>query len=720
MDRSITLEIKQRYLQATAQHQKGLLNEALQNYFSILRDQPNFADVYHNIAVIYSSVQKWPQAQQYYLQAIAHNPKFSSAFANLGHCFVHQELYPQAIENYQKSLSLKSDQPHLHSDLATCTLALGHTDQAQQHYLRALELVPNDTNIISRYAALQFKLNNFEAARLLFQKIVDINSNAPAAHFNLGKTLQELNLFKEALAQYMKHIALNPKDPIGYNNLANSYALLKDYKTAETHFLKLIKKFPKYSDGQFNLSLLYLSQGDYENGWHFYQARIKLAPYPLPPESISPHWQGESLKDKTVILVGEQGIGDSIQCIRYVTNLKSLGATIKVLCNKILIPLFERIPDIDAVHDLTGKVPKSDYHILMFNLPKVFTPNLASLAQYSSYLSSDPTRNDFWHNKFAHLKGLKVAICWQGNPEFKSDRWRSLPLSCFTSLSAIAGVNLVSIQKGSAGTAQIDEFLTSHTLFDCDRELNHDRDLLDTAAIIHCADLVITSCTSIAHLAGALGAPTWLLLNSHADWRWLNNRKDSPWYPSIQIYRQAQRGDWSFVFKQLETALTQLSQTRLRQIAKQSKQQQFQNIYQAATKQLEKGDYCKALPRYQHALKLHSKDTSTQSLAQLHYDLATVLLNLAQLDQAKEHLLQVIALNTDDYAAHYNLAIIYAKTNETALAIKHFHIAIDCASNNPAPYFELSSLYTDQNNAAQAQKYYHQALKLQTNNLSKN
>jgi hypothetical protein len=319
---------------------------------------------------------------------------------------------------------------------------------------------------------------------------------------------------------------------------------------AATCYEQALHLKPDYADAHLNLAYSWFFRGDLEAGWPEYEWRWKRRGFPQ-PSFRQPLWDGSSLQGQTILLFAEQGLGDTLQFIRYAPLVRQHGATVIVQCQE---PLLRLLATCAGIHRLVPEgcaLPPFDVQAPLLSLPRILRTTLATIPAKVPYLSVDPGLSTHWQRRLSDVEGFKVGIVWQGNPEQARDRRRSVPLLAFTPLAVIPGVRLVSLQKG-AGRAQLPDLADRLGLLDMTDRL---KDFADTAALISQLDLVITVDTAVAHLAGALGVPVWLALASSADWRWLLEREDSPWYPSMRLFRQSTWGDWAGVFERLTEAL---------------------------------------------------------------------------------------------------------------------------------------------------------------------
>jgi hypothetical protein len=294
--------------------------------------------------------------------------------------------------------------------------------------------------------------------------------------------------------------------------------------------------------------------GDFERGWEEYEWRWKKAKV-TPRDFPQPLWDSSALEGRTILIHTEQGLGDTLQFIRYVPLVKQRGGTVIVECPASLGQLLASCAGIDRLIASGAPLPPFDVHAPLLSLPRIFGTTLANVPAEVPYLSADPALVEYWRSELSSVAGIKIGIAWQGNPRFPADCMRSIPLTHFTPLAQVDGVRLFSLQKGT-GSAQLAAVASYLPVIDlADRLDETSGGFMDTAAVMKNLDLVVTSDTSIAHLAGALGVPVWVALALGGDWRFLVGREDSPWYPTMRLFRQTQMGDWDSVFERIAAEL---------------------------------------------------------------------------------------------------------------------------------------------------------------------
>ncbi len=362
----------------------------------------------------------------------------------------------------------------------------------------------------------------------------------PEVQFETAKALLLQGRFAESLTYHHELLRINPGDALTHNNLGIAYYRLNDDARSLHHFAEALRLRPGYAGALGNRSLVWLRQGDYERGWPEYEYRPSRRTI-----AESPAWQGEPIEGKTILVLAEQGLGDMLHFLRYAPLLRAKGAKVIVEMPKTLLPMLERSAGADAWVALGDPFPPHDMHVSLASLP------LRTKALPAPYPLAKPIRAEAWRRELSRLPGKKIGIAWQGNPKMPLDCLRSFRLRAFVPLAQVPGVTLVSLQKHFG----LDQIPTAGVpLVDWSERIDRDEPFLDTAAIMTQLDWVIVPDSVLAHLAGALGVPTWLVLSTSSDWRWGRDRGDTPWYPAMRLFRQQQLGDWDEVFGRLSSA----------------------------------------------------------------------------------------------------------------------------------------------------------------------
>ena len=433
---------------------------------------------------------------------------------------------------------------------------LGKFDEALKDFKQAIQLNSNFENAYYNMGVvlLEDYAKPIEAIEA-FKKCIFLNPKNAAAYNNMGNSLRELGKFDEAIIALNKAILIETNNAIFYNNAANVLGDLGRLDEAIEAYKKAISLRPNYSEAYFYLSLSYNLKGDLQKGLELFEWRLKKDVYPTRVPRDHLIWDGKkSILDKIFFVYEEQGLGDIIQFCRYLPLLKQKRAkvifNVKPKMHTLLRTLDEDIVFVDRDPDDNSV----DFETPLMSLPYLFNTNLNTIPSMNSYLSADHNKIILWKKRLTK-NCFKVGICWQGS-KAKIDFGRSFPLNLFEDISKLTNVELISLHKGE-GEKQIDDINFDLTVLDNDFDNGEDA-FIDTAAVMANCDLIITSDTAIAHLAGALGCPTWVVLKKIPDWRWMLDRNDSPWYPNMKLYRQKERDNWEEVFETIKKDLESL------------------------------------------------------------------------------------------------------------------------------------------------------------------
>jgi hypothetical protein len=358
----------------------------------------------------------------------------------------------------------------------------------------------------------------------------------------------------EAVASYDKAISLKPDYAESWSNRGIVLQELKRLDEALASFDKAISLKPDYAMACWNKSFLLNLKGDYPKGWELYEWRWESNASKTHKRNFTqPLWLGEaSLTGKTILIHAEQGLGDTIQFCRYVMMVKRLGARVIF---EVQPPLMALLADLEGVDELMPRgqaLPDFDYHCPLLSLPLAFKTDLDCIPASIPYLTADPSRVEQWGVRLSNT-GFKIGICWVAG--YKGNKGRSIPIECFYGLSRMPGVRLISLHKGD-GEKDLESLPEGMVVETLGAEFDGDAAFMDTAAVMQCCDLVITNDTSVAHLSGALGVQTWVALKFVPDWRWMLDRNDSPWYPTMTLFRQRLIDEWDEVFREIESTVT--------------------------------------------------------------------------------------------------------------------------------------------------------------------
>jgi Tfp pilus assembly protein PilF len=480
-----------------------------------------------------------------------------------GVALVNLEKYPEALASFDHALKLAPGTAPTYLWRGRAHAQLGQLDAAIDDFDRALKLAPTEFEAHLQRGIALARLERSEESLGSFDEAVRLDRNNADALNNRGAVLVRLSRPAEALDDFVNAVRCKPDYADAYTNLGNTQKGLGRYREALQSFDTALSLKPDDAMAIWSKAVLKLAMGALRDGWPLYEARLRLETNPLQPLKPGTRWSGgESLEGRALLVYAEQGLGDTLQFCRYIAPLEALGARVVFEVQPVLKKL---LGSLEMRGTLVGRGepwPPIDLHTPLGSLPLAFGTELGSIPGGVPYLKVGPRAVSRWQERLAAVPGLKVGINWHGNPEAEKRaalQARSFPLAAAAPLSRLPQVSLVSLQKG-AGAEQIAQvgFGGAMVQLTDPNFMGPDEIAEETAAIMMGLDLVITADTAIAHLAGALGVPVWVVLQSVPDWRWLIDRSDSPWYPSMRLFRQLRSGDWPEVFERVANELTAL------------------------------------------------------------------------------------------------------------------------------------------------------------------
>lgn len=507
----------------------------------------------------------------YFEDAVRREPNAPGPLNHLGKALIDGGRVQEAVEILLKAMSMKIDYAPAHTTLGIAFTELGMLDEALQCHITARMLDNEDIYGLNKLADVYVKQRDFDKAHEVYQRVIEIAPNDPNSHLKLGSSLfSHQDRYDEAMALFNHALTLNPTHAITYNNIG---AIMYDHGLIEEGMENMARALalrPNYHTVRHNYGFAQLLKGNLKEGWANHEVRTQLSErkkvYATSHKlfNVIPKWDGkESLQDKYILLMHEQGYGDAIQFLRFAKDLQNQGARVAVFVVDALKRLFGSMEPPVKLVGFTEFLPKCDFAYLMMSLPHALgVDTVEQIPGYQHYLSALPEDVEKWGQRLAQRidelhagkttrPRLKVGLVWAGNPEHAGDRKRSIPVNALGPLLDMQDVQFVSLQKSDKKIEryQLGNETRIITLVDeCE-------DFADTAGIIANLDLVVSVDTSVLHLAGALGAPAWALLANVPDWRWLEHRSDSPWYPGMRLIRQANNFDWTDVIEEVKKGL---------------------------------------------------------------------------------------------------------------------------------------------------------------------
>ena len=551
-------------------HQSGRLQDAATIYQRILSINAQHFEVLQLLATIHGQSGNHGAALALYDEAIKVNRWCANVFNNRGVALYALGRFDEAVSSFDEAIRIEPGIADVVYHRGNALKKLKRLSEALESYDEVIRIKSDHADaFVNRGIVLQ-ELRRLDDALVSCDEAARLKPNFALAMVIRGNILHELERYVEALQSYDQAIRINPELPGAFNNRGNLLRDLKHFDLAMESFDRALQIKPDYADARWNKSHLLLQMGDFVGGWEGYESRLKrdvskkfyLSGPQLP-------WRGQIDADERCILIQcEQGLGDSIQFARYVPMVERLVAKVVLVVQRPLVSIMATLSPSVVIVAQGDPIPEFDSHCPLMSLPYVFASTLSSLPNDIPYLSPDPEKTVRWREKLSRSEGLKVGLCWNGGfrPN-QPDLWavneqRNVPLKTFAAFLQHREVDFFSLQKGDPAESEIrgreHEFWPEGNFFNYTEELH---DFSDTAALIETLDLVIAVDTSTAHLAGALGKPVWLLNRYNTCWRWLEDREDSPWYPSLRLFRQDESRDWGPVLHRVSEELEQLVKT---------------------------------------------------------------------------------------------------------------------------------------------------------------
>jgi Tfp pilus assembly protein PilF len=496
----------------------GRHEEARRCYWQALQLHANFPDARNNLGVTLQAQGDLEGAVHQYRQALVLNPSLVDAHLNLGTALTKLDRYDEALACYEQALSLDPNSADAHFNAGNAMTAKGDSAAAIVHFRRALELRPDFAN----------------------------------AHVNLGSAGGKLGDYAEAEQHYRRAVALKP-NPTNLVCVGGSLGAQGRLDEEEVFYRRALELDPHYVDAHQNLAWTLLKRGDYAQGWAEYAKRWRPHDYAAIAIEGVPEWHGEPLEGRTILLVGDQGFGDQLQFVRFASELAKLGATVDVCVREPLLPLTRGVAGVHRAWSSGKAEGRYDFWAPLMSVPSCIGTELSTVPADVPYLFADEAKVEMWRERVDKAAGSrrKIGLVWASSPTFGNDRYRSMRFEDLAPLAKVEDVAWFSLQKGPS-QAQLADTPNDAEPRDFTAELH---DFSDTAALVMNLDLVIAVDTGVAHLTGALGKPVWVMLPANSDWRWLEHRSDSPWYPNARLFRQSVLGDWAPVVDSVAEAL---------------------------------------------------------------------------------------------------------------------------------------------------------------------
>ena len=529
---------------AVAAYKNGDWTAARHLCRQILEKKPGDADALHLLGLIAAQSGEKENAVHLLRRALELKRGDPILHVNLANALAEIREYTQARGHYEQALALAPGYATAHVGLGHVLAELGQSGMAEENYKTAIDKNPHNADLHYNYANLLSDSGRWHEAVDHYEQAIALRPEFVEAFNNYGMALADLERYETAVAAYRRAIALDAEFADAHNNLGIALAATGNYAEAVSAYQKAIAIAPDYVDANWNLALCQLVLGDFARGWKGFEWRWKHPSFDkFWRDFPQPYWLGQQdLTGKTILLHSEQGLGDTLQFCRYARLLAARSARVIMEVQPSLAALLSGLEGAARVIPRGGELPAFDFHCSMMSLPLAFATDLNTIPADVPYLRSSTGVSATWKGRLGAKTKPRIGIVWSGNPAQSNDRNRSMLFSQILPLID-SSFEWISLQKGVRETDAA--LLKSRADI---RHLGDDlEDFADTAGLVDNLDLVISACTSVAHLAGAMGKPVWILLPYNADWRWLLDREDSPWYPDARLFRQPAIGDWAGV-----------------------------------------------------------------------------------------------------------------------------------------------------------------------------
>ncbi len=548
--------------------QQQRYDEAVELLLDAVADNPENPDRYDMLGEAYKAVGRFENAAGAFARALEIRPDHESARIHLGYVRLKQKRYKDSATLFNDALHANPKDVSACLGLAcTCSETFQH-EMALRLYSFARDL--DHSSYVPLYGMGQAYagLGKFGEAEKYLRKALELSPENSSLESNLGAVLKEQGKKAEAFLAYQAALAHNPQNATAAFGLGGWYWLDQDYGEAKRWHERAIALEPDAASAHANLAMILLMEGDFRRGWEEYEWRFKISD---PAQSVDnrtfhkPLWDGSPFPGRTLLIQSEQGAGDMIQFCRYMPMVKALGGSVVLECAPRLTRLLQDLPGVDQLVPRMEAPPVPfDLYLPLLSSPKFFSDSIDKIPAQIPYLFPEQPLIEATRHRIPGA-GLKVGLCWQGNRTYKHDASRSIPLQELFPLFDISGITFFSLQKGE-GSEDLQLLPSKYEVLDLGACLDNGGDaFVETAAAMYHLDLVISSDTAIPHLAGALGIPVWVILAHTPEWRWMFDRDDSPWYPTMKLFRQRAPGDWKGVIKSVGDKLCSLTQREPRQ-----------------------------------------------------------------------------------------------------------------------------------------------------------
>ena len=575
-------------------HQQGRSIDGLRLVAAALKARPGSVDVLTSYGVILDALKRHEEALESFDRALAQHADDAIIHYNRGNALKGLGRYEDALASYDRALALAPDLGPAHHNRGSTYAVLNRNDEALASFDKALSLTlgragikiadgislaaselsgeprerldkalaadPNSAEMLNNRGQVLNRLRRYDEAIASFDRSLALRHDQSDALCHRGEALAAIDRFDDALADFAQALRIDPNCSDAHLKRGNALYALNRTDEALRSFTAALAIMPESAEANFNEALSRLCLGDFRRGWQKYEYRWERAEFAKErPTYPRPMWRGEkNLQNKTILLVAEQGLGDTIQFARYTPMVAALGAKVLLGVRPSLTALMATVPGVSQVYGGGEVLPEFDLYCPLLSLPLAFETELATIPSRVPYIRPPEDRIAKWRERLPQNGRLRIGICWAGIAGHQNNRRRSIPIERFATILSVPGIDFVNLQKEVGGAEAA--ILSEHGVNQLGQEFT---DFADTAAVVAMLDLVISVDTSVAHLAGAMAKAVGVLIPFSPDFRWMLDRTDSPWYPTMRLFRQSAPGDWHGPLARMHQELTSLARRRV-------------------------------------------------------------------------------------------------------------------------------------------------------------
>lgn len=536
---------------ANCLYQLNQTDAAIDSMKRAIKLNPANADFYCNLGIFLRKQKRSADALDCYQQALKLNPQDPDIWFNRGNVLRDLNLDSDAVDSYRQTLARNPHHPAAWNNLGQALRRLGQFEEAEKAFEQALETASTSPDCLYDQGLALYNLRRHVEALACLEQVQKQQPERLEASFDISHVLVDMGRADEALAKLEQRLKETPDHPDVHFHIGKVLMGMGRYPQALAEFTHIRTRSPDHAAACFYASALHLLQGDFSAGWPEYESRKKMVPESHHPQLDQPLWLGaENLCGKTILLYAEQGMGDTLQFCRYALLLAEQGAQVILEVQPALRSLLSTLPGNIQLIAAGDPRPAFDYYCPLMSLPLACKTAATSIPATTPYLSCDAGKKAVWDARLGPKTRPRIGLAWSGSPSHQNDHLRSIALTQLIPLINSISADWVALQKD---IRPVDAAILAECQIACWNEELHD--FSDTAALAACMDLIISVDTSLVHLAGALDLPVWVMLPFTPDWRWQLERDDSPWYPSVRLFRQNTSGNWQHVVQQLTHTL---------------------------------------------------------------------------------------------------------------------------------------------------------------------